>query len=106
GYLVYDSSAEAYGLTLKLFTLAHRHVPVRRLTAAAVPVMHALVRELHQSCHLAVYYNGKCIIVAQEESPGPSGFNVRLGSEVRLPDSCSGQVLLAFSDEEARKFML
>lgn len=106
GYLAYDPAAESYGLTLKLFELTHRHVPVRRLTAAAIPAMQMLVRELEQSCHLAVYYNGKCLIVAQEESPGPSGFNVRLGSEVRLLNSCSGHVMLAFSDEETRRFML
>ncbi|PCI53792.1 MAG: hypothetical protein COB36_11770 [Alphaproteobacteria bacterium] len=106
GYLNFDTASEEYSLTLKMFDIAHRNVPISKLTGAAIPVMQSLVRELRQSCHMTVYHDGKCMVIAQKESPGPSGFNVRLGVEVQLLQSCSGHVILAFSDDTARKFML
>jgi len=44
--------------------------------------------------------------MVQQASPGPTGFNVRLGADIQLLKSCSGHVLLAFSDDETRERML
>ena len=106
GYLVIDPGTENYKLSFRLFELAHKHSPIKRLSAAAGPVMRALARELHQSLHLAVFYRGRCIVMVQVASPGPTGFNVRLGGEIQLVKSCSGHVLLAFADDDERDRML
>jgi DNA-binding IclR family transcriptional regulator len=105
-YLTIDPLSENYKLSFRLFKLAHRHTPIKRLSAAAGPVMRSLARKIHQSLHLAVYYRGRCIVMVQEASPGPTGFNVRLGAEIQLLKSCSGHVLLAYSDDETRERML
>jgi len=106
GYLVIDPATENYLLSFKLMQLAHRHVPIKRLTTAAAPVMQDLALTLHQSCHLVVYYKGRCLVMLQKSSPGQTGFNVRLGAEIQLTLSCSGHVLLAFSDPDTRVHML
>jgi DNA-binding IclR family transcriptional regulator len=106
GYLVIDPGTENYKLSFRLFELAHTHSPIKRLTAAAGPVMRALARELHQSLHLAVFYRGRCMVMVQEASPGPTGFNVRLGADIQVVKSCSGHVLLAFADDDERERML
>jgi DNA-binding IclR family transcriptional regulator len=81
GYLVIDPGTENYKLSFRLF-------------------------ELHQSLHLAVFYRGRCMVMVQEASPGPTGFNVRLGADIQVVKSCSGHVLLAFADDDARERML
>ena len=106
GYLTIDPSSENHKLSFRLFEIAHRHTPIKRLSAAAGPVIRSLARSLHQSLHIAMYYRGCCIIMVQQASPGPTGFNVRLGTEIQLLKSCSGHVLLAFSDDETRERML
>lgn len=106
GYLLTDPDSENYLLSFRLFELAHRHTPIKRLSAAAGPVMRSLTRALHQSLHIAVYHRGRCIVMVQQASPGPTGFNVRLGADIQLLKSCSGHVLLAFSDDETQKRLL
>jgi hypothetical protein len=44
GYLGRSPSDATYSLTLKLFELAHRQPPVKRLLAVALPLMHELAR--------------------------------------------------------------
>ncbi len=105
-YIRMGESGDTYSLTLKIFELAHKISPVNQITAAATPWMQKLSREVNQSCHLAIYYQGKAVIVAQESSPADRGFNVRLGAEVDLIDSCSGHLLLAFASEGLRSKML
>jgi DNA-binding IclR family transcriptional regulator len=39
-------------------------------------------------------------VVLRQENPGPTGFSVRLGATIDLFNSCSGNVLLAFTDSE------
>src|SRR5690348_11145918 len=52
GYVARDPQTGHYGLTLRLFELAHRHPPTRRLQAIALPVMEELARAIKLSCHL------------------------------------------------------
>src|SRR5437870_9290622 len=42
GYIIQRDN-DRYSLTLKLFELAHRHKPIKSLTAAAAPLMRELV---------------------------------------------------------------
>ncbi len=105
-YISLDPATDRYALTLKLFDVSHRYLPVRRLTSAALPVMQELAQQLEQSCHLVIYYNGRGLVIAQSESPAARGFNVRLGAEAPLTDSCSGHLLLAFAERSSRAGML
>ena len=106
GYIYLAPGSETYTLTLKIFELAHRHSHVKRLSSVAEPVMRKLARTIGQSCHLVIYFNGRGVVIAQQDSPGERGFNVRLGATAPLPNTCSGHVLLAFIEAERRREML
>lgn len=106
GYIHLDRESETYGMTLKLFALTHRQPRIQRLSSAAAPAMSKLVQTIEQSCHLVIYYQGRGIVVAQHGSPADRSLSIRLGAEAPLANSCSGHILLAFSDQEARRRML
>ena len=97
---------DRYELTLKLFALAHQHAPVRRLVSQAMPLMRVFAREIQQSAHIAVYDRGEVIVVAQVDSPSYWGLAIRVGARVGLINTGSGHVLLAFSTQKERAFML
>jgi DNA-binding IclR family transcriptional regulator len=97
----------AYEPTLRLFELAHRQSPVRRLTETALPVMERLSRSIGQSTHLAVHYDRRILVVGQVESPEPMGFSVRLGSHYPFgADRGSAFVLTAFQPREAQDVLM
>jgi DNA-binding IclR family transcriptional regulator len=104
GYIA-RMSTDRYELTLKLFALAHRHAPMRRLVSQAMPVLRDFARQAGQSCHLAVYDRGEVIVVAQVDSPSYWGIAVRVGARVGLFDTGSGHVLLAYASPAERKLM-
>jgi DNA-binding IclR family transcriptional regulator len=95
-----------YGLTTKLFELAHVNPPTHRLLFEATPIMQRLASELDQSCHLTVYGQGKQVVLAKVDTPSGMGFAVRAGGELDVIISSSGRVLLAFQDEETRKLRI
>ena len=106
GYVMLPSSSDRYRITLRMFSIAHRHPPIKRLTDVAGPLMQELSYEVEQSCHFVVYYEGKGHVVVQQQSPSSRIFSVRLGAEAPLLNTCSGHVLLAFSKPEQRKRMI
>jgi len=95
-----------YGVTTKLFELAHVHPPTHRLLFEATPIMQRLAGELDQSCHLTVYGQGKQVVLFKVDTPSGMGFAVRAGAELDVLVSASGRVLLAFQDEETRKLRI
>ncbi|WP_273924732.1 IclR family transcriptional regulator [Curvibacter microcysteis] len=95
-----------YGVTTKLFELAHINPPTHRLLTEAMPIMQRLAGQLDQSCHLTVYGQGKQVVLCKVDTPSGMGFAVRAGSELDVLISASGRVLLAFQDEETRKLRL
>jgi DNA-binding IclR family transcriptional regulator len=105
-YVVRSAGGDRYSLSLKLFALAHRHPPINRFIAAALPVMQAFAEQAEQSCHLTVYDRGNLLVIAQVDGPGTWGLSIRLGSRVGLIDTASGQVMLAFQNELERERML
>lgn len=105
-YVTRSAEGDRYALSLKLFVLAHRHPPLDRLVARALPAMDAFSKAAEQSCHLGTYDRGNITIVAQVSSPVNWGLSVRLGSRVSLVDTGSGHVLLAFQSEARRAEML
>lgn len=104
-YVTRSPEGDRYALSLKLFVLAHRHPPVNRLVARALPAMDAFTKAAEQSCHLGVYDRGNVTIVAQVASQVNWGLSIRLGARVSLIDTGSGHVLLAFQTEERRAEM-
>ena len=106
GYVSLDRESDTYGITLKLFALTQKLPRIHRLSSAATPAMSQLSRTIEQSCHLVVEYEGKGVVVAQQDSPADRGFSVRLGAEAPLTNSCSGLVLLAFANPGRRQEML
>ena len=97
----------AYEPTLRLFELAHRQSPVRRLTETALPVMERVSRAIGQSTHLAGHYDRRILVVGQVESPEPMGFSVRLGSHYPFgADRGSAFVLTAFQPPETQDVLM
>lgn len=105
-YVMRSTAGDRYSLSLKLFALAHRHPPMNRFIAEALPVMQAFAETAEQSCHLTVYDRGNLLVIAQVDGPGTWGLSIRLGSRVGLVDTASGQVMLAFQSEAERVRML
>ncbi len=106
GYVEMSSGSDRYRLTLKMFGLSNRFPPIKKLSAFAGPIMQQLSYSIEQSCHLVIYYEGKGHVVVQKEPPSERVFSVRLGAEVPLINTCSGHILLAFSDKATYEAML
>ena len=106
GWLRKDPASDRYRVTYKLLETAHRATPAQELTNVAASLMHALAATAMQSCHLVVRNGASGLIVLRQESPGPTGFAVRLGTSIALATNCSGHVLLAFMGEDARSAIL
>ncbi len=101
-YLAYDASSERYSLTQKMFELAHRHPPVKRLNAVAGHVMEKLSHDLNQSAHLAILHGAEVLVIAQTDAPGNNITSVRLGARIPIIYTASGAVLLAQASQERR----
>ncbi|WP_291040431.1 helix-turn-helix domain-containing protein [Herbiconiux sp.] len=95
GYVFRERQSGLYTLSMRMFELAHRHEPVRALSAAGLPVMRRLADELQQSCNLAVIDAEMVRVIAQVESPSDFGFRVRVGALFPLA-TATGLVLGAF----------
>lgn len=98
GYLQRSPKSDRYTVAYKLLDLAHRTTPAANLLAAALPEMRLLALETGQSCHFVVPNAGRGLVIARQENPGMRGFSLRLGAAIDLLRSCSGHVILAFSD--------
>ncbi len=106
GYVA-RSERGTYRLTLKLFDLAHRLPPVRRLLAVALPHMQALSTETRQSNHLVVHHDARILVLAQVDSPEAMGFSVRLGAHFPYrADRVSARVLAAFAAPARREALI
>lgn len=105
-YVIRSPAGDRYTLSLKLYALAHRHPPLKRLIAEALPPMQRFAEAAEQSCHLSVFDRGNLLVIAQVDGPGAWGISVRLGSRVGLVDTASGPVMLAFQTPEQRAQML
>lgn len=106
GYVETAGSSDKYKLSLKLFGLANRHPPVKRLTAVAAPALKKLANTIEQSCHLVTFYEGTGHVIAQQDSPSSRNFGVKLGATAPLMNTCSGHVLLSFASEDQFQLML
>jgi DNA-binding IclR family transcriptional regulator len=106
GFLQKSPETDRYTVAYKFLDLALRATPAQDLTRAAAPAMQLLVSQISQSCHLVVPNGGEGLVVYRQENPDMRGFVVRVGASVDLVRSCSGRVILAFSDDQQRERML
>jgi DNA-binding IclR family transcriptional regulator len=99
-WLSKDPESDRYRVTYKMLDLAYRATPAQELASVATPILHALAHRAEQSCHLVVQHDGRALILLRQESPGSIGLSARLGTVVDLISSCSGHILLAFSEPD------
>ncbi|MGQ7846122.1 IclR family transcriptional regulator [Granulosicoccus sp. 3-233] len=100
GYVAFDDHSERYSLTTRLFEVAHRYPPVRRLSTVAAASMQALAREINQSVHMAIRHDTDILVIAQVDSPGNNVTSVRLGARIPLVQTASGAVLTSDMSKE------
>lgn len=103
GYISLDADSEQYSLTTRLFEIAHRHSPIRRLSAIAGERMTELAIAVNQSVHLAVLSGDHVLVLAGSESPGNHVMSVRLGARIPLVQTASGAVLTAHLTSQERR---
>lgn len=102
GYVARVEGGDRYALSMKLFLLAHRHPPLRRLVAEAQPPMDGYARETGQSCHLVVPARRTAVVIAHAVPEATWEFRVRVGAELDLFTTSSGLTLLAFQSDYRR----
>jgi DNA-binding IclR family transcriptional regulator len=106
GYVTRSLEGDRHALSMKLFLMVNAHPPVRRLTAQAQPLMDIFARTALQSVHLVVPENNGAVVVAQASPPSNWEFRLRVGAQLNLLTTGSGQTLLAFQDPARRAEML
>jgi DNA-binding IclR family transcriptional regulator len=100
GYVEMIEGTDKYKLTLQLFKLTNNFRPIKNLNNIASLEMEKLSYDIEQSCHLVIYYEGKGHVIVQQDPPSERMFSVRVGAEVPLVSTCSGHVLLAFTEQD------
>lgn len=106
GYVEQREDDDRYLLTTKMFEVAHRHPPIRRLTSIAGEAMQRLANDVNQSMHLAIIHSGKVLVIAQVDCPDNNITAVRLGAQINIYDTASGRVLAAWMAPDARDMLL
>lgn len=96
GYVVRQPLDDTFRISLKLFDLASKHPPLRRLLEAAWPILHGVAAEVEEVIMLSVLDGCRARVVAVAENPAPIGFRVRIGTQSRLLTKASGRTLLAY----------
>lgn len=100
GYVVRSQGGDRYSLSMKMFLLASRYPPYRRLSARAQPLMDDFARRTDQSCHLVIPEFGAGLVVAQASPVSHWEFRARVGSLLDLFTTGSGIALVAFQAPE------
>ena len=98
GYIYRDRQSGLYALSTRLFDLAHRHPPLRRLIALAIGPMRELSETVAQSCNLSIIDEDRVRVIAQVESPADFGYRVRIGATFPIGSTASGAVLTSAPD--------
>lgn len=106
GYISKSLTGERYQLSMKMFTLAHRHPPFRRLIDHALPLLKEAAKKTRQSCLLGIEHRGEIVISASIESPENWGLSLRTGSVIGLSNTGTGRVLAAFKSPRRREAMI
>lgn len=102
GYVAREAVSGKFGLTLKLYALAHAHSTRDKLLQAARAPLETLTEKVRQSCHLSVIDHGRLLVVAQHESPERVRLSIEVGGEFEALRTASGRLLIAWLPEEER----
>lgn len=105
-YICRSAEGDRYALSMKLFLLGSAHPPMRRLVSQAQPLMDEFSRRTFQSVHLVMQEGGCAAVVAQASHQATWEFRLRVGSQLDILTTGSGQTLLAFQDTAARARIL
>jgi len=105
-YIVRDPVSGGYGLTLKLYQLAHTHSPVDHLLKAAYFPMRDLANALRESCHLCILTNDHLLVIAESSSPNPVRLSVEIGHRAEPLTTASGRLLLGMLEPSSLAAML
>jgi DNA-binding IclR family transcriptional regulator len=105
-YVQLNEEDDRYSLTTKMFEIAHRHPPIRRLTSVAGAAMQKLANRINQSMHLAILHSGRVLVIAQVDCNDNNITAVRLGAQIPVFDTSSGRVLAAWMDDDALETLL
>jgi DNA-binding IclR family transcriptional regulator len=106
GYIVKESASGRYGLTLRLYELAHTHTPVDQILHAAEGPMRDLARRVRESAHLSVLSEGKLLVLSQVESQNRTRVSVEVGARFPAVRTASGRVLLAHLPQDDLRELL
>ncbi len=106
GYVELNADYDRYQLTTKMFEVAHRHPPIRRLTSIAGDAMQRLADQLNQSIHLGIIHTGRVLVIAQVDCQDINITSVRLGAHIPIYDTASGRVLAAWMDKPALEALI
>ncbi|SHM52836.1 IclR family transcriptional regulator [Flavobacterium saccharophilum] len=106
GYLIRGTNAGKYRLSLKMYSLSHRHTPFDELKRVAHYPMQNLSEKIKQSCHLSIINNDQLLIIAQMRSPNAVSLSIEEGTHFPLALTTSGRVFLSlFTDEQRNDFL-
>jgi DNA-binding IclR family transcriptional regulator len=94
-----DPETDQYCVNPRILEIVFRATPAEELTVVAGPHMREIADKIDQSCHLVMPNGRRGLVVLRQQNPGDTAFIVRLGADLDLVRSCSGQVLLAFGDD-------
>lgn len=100
GYVEVSADGDRYELTPRLFEIAHRHPPTRRLTALAGEAMQRLADRVNQTLHMGILHGGRVLVIAQVDCPDNNLTSVRLGAHIPLYETASGRVLAAWMAQD------
>jgi DNA-binding IclR family transcriptional regulator len=106
GYLVRDPVTDELTLSNRLFELGMRTPRSRQLVEVAAPAMERLSERTGQSSHLVVVNQGETVVIATAMGGADISFTLRLGYRRSALDATSGQIILAFQDEDRRARMI
>lgn len=106
GYVELDEDGDRYSLTTKMFEVAHRHPPIRRLTSIAGRAMQDLANRINQSMHMGIIHSGRFLVIAQVDCPDNNVTSVRLGANIPIYDTASGRVLAAWMDTASKRALI
>ena len=106
GYVLRGSTAGKYRLSLKMYSLSHRHTPFDELKRVAHYPMQELSETTRQSCHLSIVDSDRLLVIAQTRSPSAVSLSIEEGTHFPLSMTTSGRVLLSRYEEIDRAAIL
>ncbi len=106
GYVQAGEGGERYQLSMRLFQLAHWHLPINRLTSAAADPMRRLALQTGQSCHLTILSGSRIVVITRQDSYKDRSFAMRVGAESPILSSCSGRMFFALAAPYTKQTLL